>query len=384
MIKHSVFLTSIALLLLLFSCAERTSQKETSKQPKELNMHLTKERFGLVDDSIQVYLFTMKNKNGVEVKITNYGGIVTSIIVPDKNGSFDDIALGFNRLEPYLAGHPYFGCIVGRYANRIDKGQFTLDGRTYRLATNNGPNHLHGGEEGFDKKVWDADDAAGLDSVAVILNYLSPDGEEGYPGNMQVTVVYTLTNENELIIDYEATSDKATPVNITHHSYFNLAGEGSGDIYDHRLMIDADRYTVVDANLIPTGELRPVEGTPMDFREPHNIGERINLVEGGYDHNYVLNNDGSFALAARVEEPLSGRVMEVFTSEPGMQFYSGNFLDGSITGKSGKKYYQRYGFCLETQHFPDSPNQPGFPNTILRPGETYQYRTVYKFSVAKE
>jgi aldose 1-epimerase len=384
MIKHSVFSTSIVILLLLFSCAEKTSRKEASKQPKKLNMHLTKERFGLVDDSVQVYLFTMRNKNGIEVKITNYGGIVTSIIVPDKHGDFDDIALGFSRLEPYLAGHPYFGCIVGRYANRIDRGQFTLGGKTYRLATNNGPNHLHGGEEGFDKKVWDADDAAGLDSVSVILNYLSPDGEEGYPGNMQVSVIYTLTNENELIIDYEATTDKATPVNITHHSYFNLAGEGSGDIYEHRLMIDADRYTVVNEDLIPTGELRAVEGTPMDFREPEMIGKRINLVEGGYDHNYVLNNEGSFALAARVEEAGSGRVMEVYTSEPGMQFYSGNFLDGSIIGKSGKKYHQRYGFCLETQHFPDSPNQPTFPNTILKPGETYQYRTVYKFSVAKE
>ncbi len=383
MIKRFLFLFTALIILIIASCVEDSSKKKTHKLSKEFNMHLTKERFGLVDDSEQVYLFTLKNKNGVEVKITNYGGIVTSIIVPDKNGEFDDIALGFNRLDPYLKGHPYFGAIVGRYANRIANGKFELNGKTYQLAANNGPNHLHGGIEGFDKKVWNTDDAAGSDSVSLILNYYSPDGEEGYPGNMDVQVIYTLNNENELIINYHATADQPTPVNITHHSYFNLAGEGNGDIYSHLMMIDADRYTVVNENLIPTGELGSVENTPMDFRKPHAIGERINLVEGGYDHNYVLNNDGKMALVARVEEPTSGRVMEVFTSEPGMQFYSGNFLDGSITGKSQKKYHERYGFCLETQHFPDSPNQPDFPDAILNPGETYEYTTIYKFSVKK-
>ncbi len=366
----------------IVSCNQnQTSEKSTEQLPKEFNMNIKKERFGLVNDSIQVYLFTLKNKNGVEIRITNYGGIVTAIIVPDKNGEFDDIALGFNNLESYIAGHPYFGAIVGRCANRIAEGKFTLNGKTYQLAANNGPNHLHGGIEGFDKKVWEADDAAGPDSVSVILTYHSPDGEEGYPGNLDTRVIYTLNNDNELIINYEARTDQSTPINVTHHSYFNLAGEGKGDIYSHLLTIDADRYTVVNENLIPTGELRPVDNTPMDFREAHTIGERINLVKGGYDHNYVLNNNGKMARVAVVEEPKSGRIMEVFTSEPGMQFYSGNFLDGSIVGKSSYKYYQRYGFCLETQHFPDSPNQPSFPSAILNPGEVYSYTTIYKFSV---
>ena len=379
--KKILYLSAVLIAFIISSCVEDTSKKKGQEPPKEFTMHLTKARFGLAEDSTQVHLFTLRNKNGVVVKLTNYGGIVTSIVTPDRQGEFADIALGFNKLDPYLEGHPYFGCIVGRCANRIANGKFTLEGKTYHLAANNGPNHLHGGLEGFDKKGWDADDEAGVDRISVILTYHSPDGEEGYPGNMDVKVVYTLTNDNELIIDYEARSDKATPINLTHHSYFNLAGEGSGDIYDHRMMIDADRYTVVNENLIPTGELRSVKNTPMDFTEPHSIGERINLVEGGYDHNYVLNNHGKLALVAKVEEPGSGRVMEVFTSEPGMQFYSGNFLDGSITGKSGKKYYERYGFCLETQHFPDSPNQPEFPDAILRPGDTYSHTTIYKFSV---
>ncbi len=348
---------------------------------------MKKEPFGQTQDGLPVDLWTLTNKNGVTVSITNYGGIVTALSVPDRTGAFKDVVLGFDALDGYLKGHPYFGAIIGRYGNRIAKGRFTLNGVEYKLAPNNGENHLHGGVRGFDKAVWSAREAPGPDGPALELTYLSKDGEEGYPGNLSVKVVYTLTDNNELRIDYTATTDKDTIVNLTNHSYFNLAGQGEGDILGHEMTIFADKFTPVDAGLIPTGELRSVEGTPFDFRKPVAIGARINDRDqqleygGGYDHNFVLSSGGgALAPAARVYEPVSGRVMEVLTTEPGVQFYTGNFLDGTITGKGGKVYRRRYGFCLETQHFPDSPNKPEFPSVVLRPGEEYRTTTVYRFS----
>jgi aldose 1-epimerase len=348
---------------------------------------VTSERFGTMPDGAQVDVYTLKNAIGMEVKAIGYGAIITSLKVPDRSGNLADVVLGFENLDGYLKGHPYFGAIVGRYGNRIGKGQFTLDGKTYSLAKNNGPNHLHGGVTGFDKVVWTA---AVSGQNAVTFTRTSPDGEEGYPGNLSTKVTYTLTDRNELIVDYHATTDKATPVNLTQHSYFNLAGDGAGDILGHEVTINADRYTPVDDTLIPTGELAGVEGTPFDFRKPTAIGARINadhpqLEAGrGYDHNWVLNRSGGgLQLAARVVEPKTGRTLEVSTEEPGVQFYTGNFLDGSLTGKGGHVYAHRTGFCLETQHYPDSPNKPNFPSTILQPGQEYQTQTVFTFGVAK-
>lgn len=354
--------------------------KVDTNQGKESKMGITKVFFGKTETGQAVDLYTLSNGKGMTIKITNYGGIVTSLTAPDKDGKFKDVVLGFDSLEKYLPRHPYFGAIVGRYGNRIAKGRFTLNGVQYKLAANNGENHLHGGIKGFDKVVWQAEEIKKENQVGLRLRYLSKDGEEGYPGNLSVVVIYTLTGNNELKIDYEAETDKATPVNLTHHSYFNLAGEDSAGILGHLLTIHADRFTPVDKGLIPTGELKNVQDTAMDFLTPRAIGERISLVEGGYDHNYVLNNwDGSLKLAAGVSEPVSGRIMEVRTTEPGLQFYSGNFLDGTITGKSGQKYEKHYGFCLETQHFPDSPNKPNFPSVILEPGKKYTHTTVYRF-----
>jgi aldose 1-epimerase len=348
---------------------------------------MKKVAYGKTADGQQVDLYTLTNNKGMEAAITNYGGIVVSLKTPGHGGQLADVVLGFDSLGGYLKDHPYFGAIIGRYGNRIAKGRFKLNGVEYKLATNNGENHLHGGIKGFDKVVWAARDVSTPEAAALELTYLSKDGEEGYPGNLSVTVVYTLTDNNELRIDYTATTDKDTVVNLTNHSYFNLAGEGSGDILGHELMINADAFTPVDAGLIPTGELRKVEGTPFDFRKPAAIGARINagdqqlLYGKGYDHNFVLNRTGEgLQLAARVVEPKSGRIMEVLTTEPGIQFYSGNFLDGSVKGKGGKVYGHRYGFCLETQHFPDSPNKPNFPSTVLKPGGKYQTTTVYRFS----
>lgn len=349
-----------------------------------------KEAFGTTRDGKAVDLYTLTNAHGLEVRAMTYGGIIISLRVPDAGGAFDDIVLGINSLEGYLAGHPFFGTIVGRYGNRIAKAKFTLDGVEYKLAVNNGPNSLHGGLKGFDKVVWQAQSFESQDGVGVIFTYTSADGEEGYPGNLAVKVTYTLTDRSELIFDYHATTDKATPVNLTQHTYFNLAGAGKGDVLGHVMMINADRFTPVDATLIPLGELGSVAGTPLDFRQPTAIGARIEqkdeqlVLGGGYDHNFVLNRKGpGLALAARVLEPSTGRVLEVQTTEPGVQFYTGNFLDGTVTGKGGHVYRRRYGFCLETQHFPDSPNQPNFPSTILRPGQTYDSRTVFKFSAQK-
>jgi aldose 1-epimerase len=333
-----------------------------------------------------VILYTLTNSHGVEVRAMNYGGIILSLRVPDRKGQFADIVLGHDNAEGYMPNPPFLGAIVGRYANRIANGTFTLDGKTYTLPKNDGPNTLHGGiTRTFDKVLWDGEPLKGKNGVA--FTYLSKDGEEGFPGNLKVTVTYTLTDSNELVIDYQATTDKATPINVSQHSYFNLKGEGNGDILDHEIMINADKFTPVDKNLIPTGELRAVKGTPFDFTTSTKIGARIEdpyeqMVLGhGYDHNFVLNRKGAgLSLAARVYEPTTGRVLEVSTTQPAVQFYTGNFLDGSVTGKEGHVYKRRYGFCLETQHYPDSPNHPDFPSTILKPGEKFHQTTVFKFS----
>ena len=351
---------------------------------------IKKELFGQTKDGKPVELYTVTNSHGMEVRAINYGGIIVSLRVPDKNGKLDDVVLGFDKLDGYLDKSPYFGAIVGRYGNRIANGKFTLDGKEYSLAKNNGPNALHGGLKGFDKVIWEAEPSQNKEGSGVAFTYRSKDGEEGYPGNLKAKVTYTLTGQNELVLDYEATTDKATPVNLTQHSYFNLAGEGTGDVLKHELMLNADRFTPVEKTLIPTGELRPVKGTPLDFTKSTAVGARIDdnyeqiAFGGGYDHNFVINHkSGGLQLAARVYEPTSGRVMEVYTTEPGVQFYSGNFLDGTITGKRGHVYKRRYALCLETQHFPDSPNHPEFPSTILRPGQTLHSRTMYKFSARK-
>lgn len=345
-----------------------------------MKANVEKTQFGTMPDGRPVDLYTLTNANGAVVKITNYGAIITELHVPDRGGRLGDVVLGFDNLAQYLAGHPYFGCTVGRVANRIAGAKFTLDGTTYTLAANNGLNHLHGGLKGFDKVLWEAEPQEG---ASVKFSYTSPDGEEGYPGNLAVTVLMRWTDQNELVIDYTATTDKPTPVNLTNHSYFNLACEG--DVLGHVLMLSASQYTPTDAALIPTGEIKSVAGTPLDFTTPTPIGARFDQLDTkprGYDHNFVINRAGKgLALAARVFEPKTGRVMEVFTTEPGIQLYTGNFLDGSLKGKYGAVYYQHTGFCLETQHFPDAVNKPTFPSIILRPGQTYHQTTVYKFSV---
>ena len=354
-----------------------------------VNPSVTVSSFGETKAGEPVHLYSLKNRNGMSADIMTYGATVVRLIAPDRRGQMGDVLLGFNSLSDYEAKSPYFGCIVGRYGNRIAEGKFTLNGQTFTLATNNDTAHLHGGDVGFDKKVWKAEPVLNGMNAGVRFHYLSIDGEEGYPGNLEVTVTYYLTDNNELEIQYFATTDQATPVNLTNHMYFNLQGEGIGDINGHFLMIDADRFTPVDEALIPTGELAPVLGTPFDFTSSRAIGERVNSdheqinLGGGYDHNFVLNKPyGTMGMAAEVYEPVSGRVMQVFTEEPGIQFYGGNFLetDGVVrVGKSGVAYLHRTGFCLETQHFPDSPNQPSFPETILNPGETYETTTVYRF-----
>ena len=370
------FLT-VPLALTIFATAQSAKHK-SGVETKPLGTH----------DGRPITLYKLTNAHGVEVDAMNYGGIILSIRVPDRKGEFADVVLGHETLEGYIPNPPYIGAIIGRYGNRIANGTFTLDGKTYTLPKNDGPNTLHGGtDKTFNKVVWDGEPLKGKTGVA--FSYVSKDGDDGFPGNLKVKVTYTLTDANAIIVDYEATTDKATPINLTQHSYFNLKGEGAGDILDHEIMINADRFTPVDKNLIPSGELRPVKGTPFDFTKPTKIGARIDdnydqLVLGhGYDHNFVLNTKPSqndMVLAARVHEPTSGREMEVWTTQPGVQFYTGNFLDGTVTGKQGHVYKRRYAFCLETQHFPDSPNHPDFPNTILKPGETFKSKTVFKFS----
>jgi len=369
---------------MLCSCSS-VHNRMTSDQAKG-RLEINVKPFGETSEGQQVRLYTLRNANGLSAEIMTYGAIVVTLKTPDRNGKMGDIVLGYDNLQDYIRNSPYFGAIVGRYGNRIAQGKFTLDGVEYKLAVNNGENHLHGGIKGFDKVVWSDEPVWKADAVGVKLSYLSKDGEEGYPGNLNATVTYLLTNNNELRIEYEATTDKATPVNLTHHGYFNLTG-GQRDILDHVLALNAGKFTPVDKGLIPTGELLPVAGTPMDFTRPTAIGARIgNDFEqlkfgGGYDHNWVLNKGGrSMIAAARVYEPTTGRVMEIRTTEPGIQFYSGNFLDGTITGKGGTVYKHRWGLCLETQHYPDSPNKPNFPSTILRPGQNYETTTIYRFS----
>lgn len=372
----------MALAVLFGGCAEPATAPRVEQ-----------EAFGVTPEGDSVDVYTVTNANGSSMRVTNYGGIILSLRVPDRDGTVEDVVLGFDSLEAYTResyrqANPYFGALIGRYGNRIDEGEFSIDGQTYTLETNNGPNHLHGGMEGFDQVVWDAEPFQRGDSTGVVLTHTSPDGHGGYPGRLDVEVTYTLTDDNALAIDYQATTTEATPVNLTQHSYFNLGGEGDGDVLDHRLMIAANEFTPVDSTLIPMGQFRDVAGTPFDFREFTAIGGRIDAdnrqlnIGGGYDHNFVLRRQDSDSLhvAARAYDPDSGRLMTVRTTEPGLQFYSGNFLDGTFTGKSGTPYQQHAGFALETQHFPDSPNQPDFPSTLLQPDETYTSRTVYGFS----
>ena len=354
----------------------------------EVKSTMKREPFGKLSDGREVDLYTLTNKKGMEVAITNFGGIMVSLKVPDRAGKVEDVVLGYDSLDGYLTNKAFFGATIGRYGNRIGHGTFTLDGKTFTLPKNDGDNTLHGGLEGFNTRLWAARDVSGQRGPALQLTYLSKDGEEGFPGNLTTKVVFTLTERNEFVIEYSATTDKDTVVNLTNHSYFNLAGQGNGDILGHILKIQGDKITAVDAALIPTGELRRVAGTPFDFTKPTAIGERIDQddpqikIGKGYDHNWILASGGSATPVpvAEAYEPTSGRLLQVLSTETGVQFYSGNFLDGTIQGKGGKIYKHRYGFCLETQHFPDSPNHPSFPSTELKPGHTYATTTIFKFS----
>ena len=381
MLRHSYRVLAFVGLLLHTSCARPVVSHASAGA-----RGVTKSSFGALSDGTPVDLFTLHNKTGIEARIITYGGIIVSLETPDRDGKLGDIVLGFDNLDGYVHDSPYFGATVGRYANRIAKGRFTLDGRTYQLPINNPPNTLHGGDRGFDKAVWDAIPFEHGDGVGLVLSHVSPDGDQGYPGTVHAEVTYTLTDNDELSIAYRATTDKATPINLSQHTYFNLTGGAERDVLDHVLTLNADRYTPVDSTLIPTGELPSVAGTPFDFRLPTAIGARIAANDEqlrrarGYDHNFVLNQAASgLTHAAHVFEPTTGRTLDVYTSEPGVQFYTGNFLDGSVRGKQGRAYGFRYGFCLETQHFPDSPNEPGFPSTILRPGAEFLSRTVFAF-----
>jgi aldose 1-epimerase len=379
-----------AMLLATFIAWSMQTQRAEANAPNQQPATVTVAPFGRMPDGKAVEVYTLTNVRGVEVRAITYGAIIQAIRVPDRAGRLDDITLGYDSLQGYLTASPYFGAVVGRYANRIARGRFTLEGRTYRLAINNGPNHLHGGLKGYDKVVWEARSFQRGDTVGVTFRHTSPAGDEGYPGALRVSVSYSLTPLNELVVEYRAIADRATPVNLSQHTYFNLAGEGSGDILGHVLQINADRYTPVDSTLIPTGELASVAGTPFDFRSPTAIGARIDQPDPqlkygkGYDHNFVLNRTGAALIhALRVLDPRSGRTLDISTSEPGLQFYSGNFLDGTITGKDGHRYRHRSALVLETQHFPDSPNHPNFPSTILRPGKEYSSKTVFTFGVAQ-
>lgn len=391
--KNIIPLLTVAAAVSLSACQSGTKSNnnsvdsmQTTQDSLSIEGKIPAAPFDSTVDGKQTKLYYLKSKGNVQVAITNYGAKIVSLLAPDKSGKLEDVELGYDNISRYVTTKErYYGGIVGRYGNRIAKGKFKLDGKEYTLATNNGQNHLHGGKKGFNDVVWDAEQTA---PNTLKLHYLSKDGEEGYPGNLDVTLTYTLTDSNELKIDYSATTDKATVVNLTNHSFFNLAGAGNGTINDHIMMINADKFTPVDSTLITTGKLEAVKGTPMDFTTPTKIGERVDadfeqLKFGkGYDHNYVLNKKGNeLSLAAKVEEPNSGRTLEVWTTEPGIQFYGGNFLDGTDKGKDGKTYGHREAFALETQHYPDSPNKPGFPSVVLKPGETYTSECIYKFGV---
>jgi len=375
--------------LILLSCKTKTDQSSETPMTDSTAQRasITQTTFGTLPDGTAITLYHLRNSLGTEMTVMNLGGVIVSLKTADKNGVFEDVVLGYDSLAGYIKAPSFFGALVGRYGNRIAKGKFTLDGKTYTLAKNNGVNHLHGGLKGFDKVVWNATPSSDANGASLKLTYLSKDMEEGYPGNLDVTVTYALTNDNELKIAYEATTDKKTVVNLTNHTYFNLTGNTKGDILSHVLSVSASHFIPVDETLIPTGEIKPVEGTPFDFRTPTVVGSRINdddpqLKAGkGYDHCWVFDkDDNSLALGATLYEPVSGRYMEMYTTEPGTQVYTGNFLDGSVTGKFNTVYKQRYAICLETQHFPDSPNQPDFPSVVLNPGDVYVTQTVYKFS----
>jgi len=377
-------------LAILASLAAGCGREESSTTVQQTPTRVSSTPVGRTPDDKVIDLVTLRNAAGIEMRVLTLGGIIQSLRTPDRDGVFDDVVLGFDDIPMYFDKSPYFGCLIGRYGNRIAKGRFALDGTTYTLATNNGPNHLHGGNKGWDKVVWTSEPFQNATAVGVKLSYTSADGEEGYPGTVKAAVTYTLNDSNELIVDYQATTDKATVINLTQHSYFNLAGSKANDILGHQLMLNAAEYTPVDDTLIPTGEIATVEGTPFDFRTPTAIGARINASDEqikrglGYDHNFVLQRTGpGLSRAARVVEPGTGRTLEIATTEPGIQFYSGNFLDGTLTGKAGRSYGHRSGFCLETQHYPDSPNRPNFPSTVLRPGEEYRSQTVFTFGVAR-
>lgn len=383
------------LFMLFIDQTSAATMPSNSEASTTLQPGIERSKFGTLPDGREVDCYRITNDNGIEMRVINYGGIIVSLKTPDRSGHLDDIVLGFNTLDDYLSpayqqANPYFGALIGRYGNRIANGRFTIDGETYQIPTNDGPNSLHGGNRGFNQRLWHAEPFSSANGKGLVLTYTSADGEEGYPGELATRVSYTLTDTNELVIDYRARTTKATPVNLTQHSYFNLHGEGSGNILDHILSINASAYTPVDETLIPTGEIADVSSTPFDFRTPTPIGARLGekntqlAYAKGYDHNFVLTRNpgesGDLMAAARVVDPDSGRVLEVATTEPGLQFYSGNFLDGSLQGKSGHSYTLHSGFALETQHFPNSPNQPNFPSTILEPGDTYQSQTVYRFS----
>jgi aldose 1-epimerase len=370
---------------LLINFSQLNAEIKTNMEVKN-KMEIRKDNFGKTSEGIPVEIFTLTNNKGMMIKIETYGGAICEIWVPDNKGKFEDVALGYNTIEGYEKGNSYLGPLVGRYANRIGKAQFSIDGVEYKLPVNDNGNQLHGGLKGLHRRVWTAEPITNKNSVAVKLTYFSKDGEEGYPGNMNIAVTYTLNDNNEIEINYFATTDKKTVINLTNHAYFNLAGVGNGDILNHVLKINADQFTPVDETLIPHGELRKVEGTPMDFRKPTTIGSRINddyeqlKLGSGYDHNWVINRtNDSIVLAAEAYEPVSGRVLQVLTTEPGIQFYSGNFLNGSEIGKKSIVYNHRFGFCLETQHFPNSPNVPEFPSVILEPGKEFHSTTIYKF-----
>ncbi len=386
---YSEYVAAAVLALSLTSCGKMPADRSSSEtSAAAVRRGIVSSPFGVLPSGDAVTAYTLTNTGGVTLTAISYGGIVTALRVPDRNGAMADVVLGYDDLAGYLTETPYFGAIIGRYGNRIAKATFTLNGVKHTLAVNNGPNALHGGVQGFDKVNWTVAPFDSAQGVGLVLTYTSEDGEEGYPGALTATVTYTLTDDDQFAIDYRAITTKATPVNLTQHTYFNLAGDGSGPILDHLVTLDADHFTVIDSTLIPTGEQRLVANTPFDFSAPTTIGSRIGdkdeqlAFAGGYDHNFVLRRSGEgLSRAAHVVEPQSGRTLDVYTTEPGMQFYTGNFLDGTITGKQGRVYAHRTGFCLETQHFPDSPNQPTFPSTILRPGETYTSRTVYTFGV---
>jgi aldose 1-epimerase len=372
---------AVSMILAVASCNSNNENKKEDGEPsKTTKAGITKTDWGELDGK-KVYLFTLTNTKGTEVKISNYGGTVTSFVTADKTGGKSGIIIGFDSLNNYLQKPPYFGALIGRYGNRIGNAKFTLEGKEYKLAANDGKNALHGGLKGFDKVVWDA--TVVNDSLpSLTLNYISKDGEEGYPGNLKVIVKYTLTEDNELKIEYNAETDKATPVNLTNHTYFNLSGDVSNTILNHTLMIDADHYIPVDSTLIPTGEIKAVKGTPFDFTSPKKIGRDIDSVKRGYDHNWVLNKkDASLQKVAVLSDSASGRSLEVYTTEPGLQFYTGNFLNGKFINRDGKSINQHTALCMETQHFPDSPNKPNFPSTILKPGEKYHSETIYKVVV---